>query len=333
MSRTRWGILATGKIADAFATAIGDLENAELVAVGSRDAAGAERFAARHGIAHCHGSYGALAADPDVDVVYIATPHSLHRDNTLLCLEAGRAVLCEKPLGISAAQVREVTDAARERDLFLMEAIWTRFLPASRRWREIVAADEIGEPRLVRASFCVRLPRRPGSRLFEPSLAGGALLDVGIYTVELATAVFGNPPERISTLAYLGPSGVDERSGTVLDFGGGRLAVLTSANRTAAPNDAVIAGDRGWVRIHDPFWHPQRLTIAVGDSLQELDLPYAGNGYGGEAEEVGRCLAAGRLESTLMPLEDSLAIAETLDRIRAEWGLVYPMESEPGRMR
>ena len=325
--RIHWGILATGKIADAFATALRQLDDAELVAVGSRGAASAEEFGERHGIPHRHPSYEALAADPQVDVVYVATPHSLHRDNTLLCLEAGKAVLCEKPLGVNAAQVREMIDAARRRRLFLMEAIWTRFHPASRRWRELVAEGRIGEPSLVRASFCMRAPRRPGSRLFEPTLAGGALLDVGIYTIELAQAAYGTRPQRISGLAHLGPTGVDERSGTVLDFGDGRLAVLTSASRTRAPNDALIAGDRGWVRLHDPFWHPQRLTVASGDERQELELPYRGNGYVDEAEEVGRCLAAGELESAVMPLDDSLAIAETLDRIRAEWGLAYPMEA------
>ena len=156
---------------------------------------------------------------------------------------------------------------------------------------------------MVNASFCMRAPRVPGSRLFEPELAGGALLDVGIYTVELAAAVFGAAPERISGLAHLGSTGVDEQSGTVLDYGG------------------------GWIRLHDPFWHPQRLTVAIEGCQREIELPYRGNGYAHEAEEVGRCLAAGRRESEIMPLDDSLAIADTLDRIRARWGLVYPMEA------
>lgn len=333
MRAVRWGILGTGKIAGAFAAALTELPGAEAVAVGSRRAVTAARFADRYRILRRHPSYGALAADPDVDVVYVATPHSLHRDNTLLCLEAGKAVLCEKPLAVNAHQAGEMISVARERGLFLMEAMWTRFLPAFARLRELLAAGELGEPRLVRADFCIRRPREPGSRLFEPELAGGALLDVGIYTVALAAAVFGARPERVTGLAHLGPTGVDERSGAVLDYGDGRLAVLSSANRTVTPNDALVAGPRGWVRLHDPFWSPQKLTVAIGDQRHEEEHPFRGNGYGYEAAEVGRCLAAGAGESEVMPLDESLAVVETLDRIRQPWDLVYPGEPTSDPMR
>ncbi|MDX1501366.1 MAG: Gfo/Idh/MocA family oxidoreductase [Thermoanaerobaculia bacterium] len=326
MTRTRWGILGTGKIAGAFARGLGRAAGARLVAVGSRRQETADRFGDEHGVARRHASYEALAADPEVEAVYVATPHTSHRDDTLLCLESGKAVLCEKPLAVNAAQAREMVAAARERRLFLMEAIWTCFLPAVLRLRELLASGDLGEPRMVRADFCFRAERRPGSRLFEPSLAGGALLDLGIYTLLVADEVFARAPERIATLAHLGPTGVDERSGVVLDYGAGRLAIVTSSNRLRTPNEALVAGTAGWARLHDPFWHPQRLTVAIGDRRWEEDHPYEGNGYPHEAAEVGRCLAAGRTESEILPLDRSLRLMETMDRIRAEWGLRYPAE-------
>lgn len=326
MTQTRWGILGTGKIADAFALAVRELDDGRLVAVGSRTAATARAFAERHDIPHRHAAYEGVAADPEVDVVYVATPHTLHHANTLLCLEAGKAVLCEKPLAVNATEAEEMITVARSRELFLMEAIWTLFQPAVARLREILAAGEIGEPRLVRADFCFRAERRPGSRLFERELGGGALLDVGIYPVAVAAAFFGDEPLQVAGLPHFGPTGVDELSGVVLDYGHGRLAVISSGNRLSTPNEAVLAGSRGWVKLHHPFWHPQRLTVSVGGVERSEDHPYRGNGYVDEAEEVGRCLAAGRLESAIHPLDRSLAIARTLDRIREPWGLVYPAD-------
>jgi predicted dehydrogenase len=327
MDKVRWGILATGNIAHKFAEGLGCLEDAELVAVGSRTQERADAFAEQWGVPHRHGSYEALAADPDVDVVYVATPHPFHRDNSLLCLEAGKAVLCEKPFAVNASQGRDIAECARRRGLFAMEAVWTRFLPAIVRMRELLAEGVIGEPRMVKADFCFRTSVAPESRLFAPELAGGALLDVGIYPVNLAFMVLGGPPEAMASLSHIGETGVDEQDGIVFRYPGGELAVMTCATRTAMMHDALVAGTEGWIRIHSPFWRSQALSIGRVDKVERtLELPFRCNGYEYEAAHVMDCLRAGATESDVMPLAETLSVLETLDALRAEWGLSYPME-------
>ncbi len=319
--------MGAGHIAGKFAQGLTWLEGAELVAIGSRAQGTADAFGDRFGVPHRHASYEALAADPDVDVVYVATPHPMHRANSLLCLEAGKAVLCEKPFAVNAGEAAEVVACGRERGLFLMEAMWSRFLPAYVELRRILAEGLIGEVRMVKADFGYRSWWYPEGRLLNPALAGGALLDVGCYTVSLASMVFGGPPDRVTGLAHIGETGVDEQAGVVLGYGGGALAVLTCAVRTATPFDAHVAGTEGFVRIHHPCWVPTRMALvpASGEE-QPLEVSYEGNGFNYEAAEVMACLRAGRTESDVMPLDESVAIMETLDRIRAQWGLKYPME-------
>jgi predicted dehydrogenase len=326
MEHVRWGILGTGRIAGEFATGLTARPDAELVAVGSRAAATAEAFGKRFGVAHWHASYADLARDPAVDIVYVATPHPLHAPCARLCLEAGKAVLVEKPFTVNAAEARALVDLARARDLFLMEAMWTRFLPLMARVRQLLAEGAIGEPRLLTADFGFRMEIDPRHRLFDPNLAGGALLDVGVYLVSLASMLFG-PPERIATLAHLGQTGVDEQAAIVLGYADGRLAQLTAAVRTATPQEVTVAGTGGTLRIHPLWWKPTRLTITAGGRAPEtIEVPFEGNGYNYEAAEAMRCLRAGRGESEVMPLAETVAIVETLDRVRAEWGLRYPME-------
>ncbi|MHC4480972.1 MAG: Gfo/Idh/MocA family protein [Planctomycetota bacterium] len=324
--KIRWGILATGHIAEKFAEGLSVLPDAELVAVGSRSQQTADAFAERWNVPHRHASYADLAADPDVDVVYVATPHVFHRDNSILCLEAGKAVLCEKPLTVNAHEAAEVIGCARREGLFLMEAMWARFLPAMVRVRELLAEGAVGEVRMVKADFCFRSGWNPEGRLLNPELGGGALLDVGVYTVALASMVLGGDPTRTATLAHLGATGVDEQSAMILGYEGGRLAVLTCAVRTGTPQEAVIAGTEGMIRIHHPFWKSTQLTLTRGDEDETVELPYEGNGYNCEAAEAMRCLREGRPESDVMPLDESLGIMRTMDRLRAEWGLTYPSE-------
>jgi predicted dehydrogenase len=322
----RWGILGTGRIAKTFAQGLAVLPDAELVAVGSRSQTTADAFGDMFHVPHRHASYEGLAADPDVDVVYVATPHSLHRDNSLLCLEAGKAVLCEKPFAINAAQAEEVVALARECGRFVMEAMWTRFLPAIVRVRGLLAEGAIGEVRLLSADFGFRAEFDPRGRLFDPYLGGGALLDVGVYTVSLASMVFG-PPARIVSMAHLGPTGVDEQAAVILGYERGQLAVLTTAVRTSTPQEAILMGTGGQMRIHSQWWHPTTLTLALeGREEEVIYLPFEGNGYHYEAAEVMDCLRSGRLESDVMPLDETLAIMETMDQMRAQWGLRYPME-------
>lgn len=322
----RWGILATGSIAHKFATGIGALDDAEIVAVGSRSREGADKFADEFDIPNRHDSYEALAADPDVDAIYIATPHSLHKENMLTCLDAGKAVLCEKPFTINAREAKEAIDFARERGIFLMEAMWTRYIPLMVEVRRMVADGMIGDLRMITGDFGYRAGFNAERRTFNPALGGGALLDVGIYPLSLASMLLGKP-ERIASMAELGETGVDEQSAMILGYEGGQLAVLHSAVRTSTPHDAVIMGTDGWIRIQPPFWIPTTMMLKLGGKdPEEIVIPFEGNGYNYEADEVHRCLNEGKLESDIMPLDETLALMETMDQLRAQWGMVYPMD-------
>lgn len=322
----RWGIMGTGNIAAQFARGLAALSDAELVAVGSRTQQSADAFADLFGAPRRHATYADLANDPDIDAVYIATPHNLHKENTLLCLDAGKAVLCEKPLAVNAAEAAEMIRAARVKKRFLMEAMWTRFFPLMGRVREMLSAGVIGEVRMLLADLGFRMPFDPASRLFDPELAGGALLDVGVYPVSLASMVLG-APTRITGMADLGETGVDEQSVVILGYENGQLAVLLSALRTVTPQAAHILGTAGRIHLHRQWWTPAALTLSLeGQDDQVIEAPFEGNGYNYEAAEVGRCLREGRLESDAMPLDESLSIMQTLDAIRAQWGLKYPME-------
>jgi predicted dehydrogenase len=302
------------------------LPDAELTAVGSRSAEAGADFARRFGARRHHASYADLAADPDVDIVYIATPHSGHYPNVLLCLEAGKSVLCEKPFTLNATQARELVQLARERNLFLMEAMWTRFLPALAETRRLIAEGAIGELQFLMADFGFHKAFDPQHRLFDPERGGGALLDVGVYLVSLASMLFG-PPAQITSLAHIGPSGVDERAALLFGYEGGRFAQLTTAITADTPQEATIVGSAGSIRLHAPWWKATGLTISSdGNEPQTLDAPYLGNGYTHEAMEAMRCLRSGEIESPLMPLDETVAVIETLDRVRADWGLRYPGE-------
>ncbi|NJN82561.1 MAG: Gfo/Idh/MocA family oxidoreductase [Caldilineaceae bacterium] len=322
----RWGILGTGSIARKFATGLGALADAELVAVGSRTAESASRFADEFAIPARHASYAALAADPTVDAIYIATPHTLHKENMLLCLNAGKAVLCEKPFTINASEAQEAINLARARGLFLMEAMWTRYLPLMVELRHRLADGQIGEIRMISADFGYRAAFNPERRTFDPALGGGALLDVGVYPISLASMLLG-APSRIVSLAELGETGVDEQSAMILGYPGGELAVLHTAVRTQTPHDATIMGTAGSIRIHTPWWVPRSMTISVAGEQPELvEIPFEGNGYNYEAAELHTCLREGKHESAIMPLDETLQIMQTMDTIRGQWGMKYPME-------
>ena len=322
----RWGILATGSIAHAFANGLKVLDDAELVAVGSRTQKSADKFGDEFDVPHRHGSYEALAADPDVDAVYVAPPHPFHLNGAKLCLEGGKAVLCEKPFTMNAKEARELIDLAREKKLFLMEAMWTRFIPAIVKVRELLKDGAIGEVMMADANFCFRAGMDPESRLFSPALGGGGLLDVGVYVVSFANMIFGGRPERIASMAHIGETNVDEMASVILGYPGGHMATVKCAVRTTTRHDAHIYGTDGMIRVHHAFWHADTLTLTVGDKDEEIAIPYEGNGYNYEAAEVGRCLREGKLESDIMPLDETFVIMETLDEIRAQWGLTYPME-------
>jgi predicted dehydrogenase len=320
-TRTRWGILATGGIANAFAEDLRLLPDAEIAAVGSRTLDAARAFATRHGIPRAHGSWADLAADPDVDVVYVATPHSAHHEAARLCLMAGKAVLCEKPITLDLAAAQDLATIAREHGVFLMEAMWMRTNPAIRKITELVADNAIGEVNALYADFGIGGPFEPSHRLRDPALGGGALLDLGVYPVTFAHLFLG-PPQRIAALASLTPEGVDDNTGIILAYDGA-LATLHCGILGASPATATIVGDAGRIELPAPFYRPDRFTIHRNGQAEVVQLPIRGNGMGYEAEEVMRCLREGLTESPLIPLSSTLDVMRSLDAIRAQIGVTY----------
>jgi dihydrodiol dehydrogenase / D-xylose 1-dehydrogenase (NADP) len=321
-----WGILGPGNIARKFAVSLAHVRHAEAVAVGSRDLAKAQAFAREHGIAGAHEGYDSLVADPDVDVIYVATPHAFHKDHTILALEAGKHVLCEKPFAINAAQAEEMVACAREKKLFLMEGMWARFFPLAAKLRELIAAGAIGDVRMVTADWGFRANANPDHRLFNPELGGGALLDIGIYPVSFANMIFGTP-ERTATLATMNrQTGVDEQEGILFGYKDGGMAVLHAAIRTQTDVRGVIFGTEGRIELDKPF-RPAMLTMTRGNETTRIEKPYPDFGFQFEAEAVCECIRAGKTESDVMPLDESLSIMRTMDALRKEWGLSYPADS------
>lgn len=324
-STINWGILGPGSIAHQFATGLQSAPGAKLLAVGSRSQEKADAFADKFSAPKRHASYEALAADPDVHVIYIATPHPQHKDAILLCLQHGKAVLCEKPFTVNAREAEEVIQSARQKGLFLMEAMWSRFFPAMGHVRKLLADGVIGEPRMLQADFGFRAGVDPNSRLFNPTLAGGGLLDVGVYPISLASMLFGTP-DQITGVAQMGETGVDEQAAMSLRYSGGQIASLTTGIRINTPHEAYILGTDGHIKLHAPWWKLAKITVNVGGKDEEIALPYEGQGMNYEATEVMDCLRAGKTESALLPLDETLSILRTMDTLRAQWGLKYPME-------
>lgn len=326
MTKIRWGILGTGAIAGTFVEGLKVLPDAEIPAVGSRSEASAEKFGDAKGIPRRYPTYEDLVADPDVDVVYVATPHPFHAENVELCLNAGKAVLCEKPFTMNAAEAERVVGLARERGLFLMEGMWSRFFPLMGELRRLLAGGGIGEVRMLTADFGFRTDLNPRSRLFDPGLGGGALLDVGVYCVSLASMVLG-PPSRAVGLAHLGETGVDEQAALVLEHGEGRLSNLSFGVRTRTPQEATVLGTEGRVRVHSDWWRPEAMTVSrSGEDDRTIEAPVSGNGFNYEAAEVMECLRAGKTESDIMPLDETVNALRRMDEVRAGWGLRYPGE-------
>jgi predicted dehydrogenase len=319
----RWGILATGWIATRFVEDLRLLPDAEVAAVGSRSLATAETFARQHGIPRAYGSWAELAADPDVDIVYVATPHTGHYPATMLCLEAGKPVLCEKPFTLDRASSAELIEAARQRGLFLMEAMWTRCNPAVLRALRLVDDGAIGQVTTVHADFGVAGPFPPEHRMRARALGGGALLDLGIYPVTIAHLFVGFP-DHIAAWAKLTDEGVDENTGIVFGYESGAVAALTCGMVGATPVGAAISGTAGRIELTPPAFVPPGFTLyRDGADPEEVAMPIPGTGYQYEAAEAQRCLRAGELESPLVPHATTLEVMGLLDDIRARIGVSY----------
>jgi predicted dehydrogenase len=323
----RWGVVGPGAIAAGFADAMTQCDGGEIVAVASRSQERADHFGDRFAIPARYGDYAALADDPRVDVVYVATPQSRHAVDTLAMLEAGKHVLCEKPFALNSSQARAMVNEGRRRGLFLMEALWSRFLPAYRALVEIVGSGRIGQPLLVEADFGFRRSPDPNDRLFRADLGGGGLLDLGIYPVQLCSLILGFPQDAVAQ-GVIGASGVDEQVAAVLRHPNRGLGVVKAALIVPMTCTARIGGSDGIVEIPALMHCPNSLRVVSSSGVEEIDGSYEGNGLRFEIEEVHERLAAGDEESPVIPLEETLVLAETLDSIRSQIGLTFPGEHD-----
>ena len=324
----RWGILGAGDIARKFARSARVVPQAEVQAVASNTSGKAQAMAKEWKIPTAYDSYEALVQDPNIDLVYVANTHNFHHAAVLLALRAGKGVLCEKPLAMNAGEAGEMIDQARQSELFLMEAMWSRFLPVFRQSREWVAAGEIGEVRQVQASFGVPVTPEQRSRVFDPALAGGALLDLGIYPLALASMLAGGKaPEEMVSLVEKGPTGVDHTCSLQLRYPKALQASLLASVDYRASNIAEIVGTRGKIHLPDLFMCAQEVTlIRDGERITRAFPEPPEETFRHEIEEVQRCWWAGEKESPEMPLDETLQLAKTMDAFRAQWGLRYPGE-------
>jgi predicted dehydrogenase len=317
----RWGIVGPGRIAENVVRDFPVVDGARVVAVASRSADRARDFADRHGLPTAHGSYPDVLADPDVDVLYIATPHPQHHALALGALRSGKAVLVEKAFTATTAGAREVADLSRSTGVFAMEAMWTRFQPAVVRLRELIADGAIGEVRSVQADLGIQRDFDPADRLFAPELGGGALLDLGVYVVSFAQMLLGTP-DSVAAVGSRFPTGVDAEASLLLGYADGRSATLATSLRNALPGQARVFGTTGWIDVPPRFHHPQTIVLhRAGAEPETITRPQLGSGYAHELIEVTECLRAGRTESAVMPLADTLAVQHVLEQAATQLGV------------
>lgn len=329
MKTTRWGIIGTGQIAHAFASDFCHAKAGELRAVASRDKASADQFSAKFGIELAFFDYFSLINSDEVDVIYIATPHLYHYDLTKACILAGKAVLCEKPFTINQQQSKELYDLALKHEVFVMEAMWTRFNPAIEQVIEWVEEGEIGTLSSIQASFNTLAPTDPKHRLLDIEMGGGALLDIGIYPVFLAQLFFGKP-DFVQNQAVIGDTDVDLFEQILLGWENGKLASLEASLISCNPNRAVFSGSKGYIEIDSEWFKAKSCRIVTADNKERaVEFDFPGNGYQFEVDEVNRCLEEGLFQSPNHSWQDSLELIATLDEIRQDIGLYYPGENAP----
>lgn len=316
MTQVRWGIAGPGRIAVTMAEAFDRVRTGELVAVGSRSAERAEAFAAEHGIRTAHGSYEALVADPDVDAIYVATPHPQHTDIALAAIEADKALLVEKSFTATVDDTERVVAAARDAGVFCMEAMWTRFNPGIARVRELIAGGEIGDVRAVHGDLTAYREFDASDRLFDPALGGGAVLDLGVYVVSLAQHVLGTP-DVVHAVGSDLPSGVDGDFSVLFGYADGRSATLSGSLTTYGPGRFMILGTEGWIDVHPRFHRSAAITVWRGKTPEHLEFP---SGYEYEVDHVGDCLARGLTESPVMPLDDTVAVQRVMADVLTRLG-------------
>jgi len=321
-----WGILGPGGIARAFATDLALIEGHAIAAVGSRSLANAQKFSVTFG-GTAYGSYEELVTDPSIDAIYVATPHPAHHDNVILALNAGKPVLCEKPFSVNAREAQSMIDAAARNKVALMEAMWARFLPHYANVRAIVDSGVLGPILSIHADHGQRLADQGIARLIDPNLAGGALLDLGIYPVSFAHMILGNPV-HITSRAVMTDKGVDGQTSMIFTYEGGAQAVLTTTMIEQTPCRAVVAGVNGWLEIDRTFYNPAAMRVVLNDgSTTEYPNTYKGHGLREQAETFKQLVRSGKFESEILTWKDTVDIMKTLDTVREQIGLKYPFEN------
>ena len=313
----RWGIIGAAHIAEKFAEGLKELPEAICYAIASRSKEKAEAFREKNGFEKAYGSYEAMLEDPLVDIVYIATPNNLHFENTMMSLEAGKAVLCEKPFASNLLQVEQMIQKAKEKNVFLMEALWSRFLPSIQAFKQQMEEGAIDKPLLLEVDFGFKADYSPQSRLFDPKLGGGSIPDIGIYPLFLALYLFGKP-QSVQVASVAAPTGTDMTTSMLLKHAGGEISVLTSSFATRLDSEAKLFGATGGsLRLCRMFHIPTKLMIRKGEDDEEQEIPVksVGNGYNYEAKEVMECLDRGEIESQGMPFSFSLDLMHLLDEV------------------
>ena len=323
--------MAPGRIARDVVKDLQIAEGAVLEAVSSRNLERAGEFAREFGFHRALEGEEAMAEDDEIDLVYIASPHPAHFGTAKRMLLAGKAVLCEKPMTMNAAEARELIEISKEKGVFLMEAVWTRCLPIYQVVKNWLAEERIGagKPRLVSSTFCVGLSKDPDDRWLNPEMGGGSLLDLGVYPMTVSQlAMGGGAPEDIAVLANFATTGVDEMVSATMRYAHGGIARFTCGMTTEFENSLVIGGDRGFIQVPSRFLDAEEATLTVGDRSETVRAPKRGQGYVHELEEAMRCVRADEIESPMISHADTLATMETMDRIREKIGLVYPGEQK-----
>lgn len=327
MSNFKWGIIGTGGIAHVFAADLALLDSHVVQAVGSRNLESAQSFAKEFNAPHAYGSYDELVHDDSIDAVYVATPHPSHKENVIAALNAGKPVLCEKPFAVNANDAREMVAAAQANNVALMEAMWARFLPHYAKIREIVASGILGQITTIHADHGQRLADQNIARLIEPSLAGGALLDLGIYPISFAHMILG-VPESISSRAVMSQKGVDAQTSIILDYANGAQGILNTTMVVQTPCTAVVAGLNGYLEVDRTFYNPTSMRVTLFDgTVTEYPLDYRGHGLREQASEFARVVRSGAKESPILTWADTIAIMEIMDTVRGQIGLKYPFEN------
>lgn len=321
-----WGIIGPGRIAGKFAHDLQVVDGASIYAIASRNEGRGALFAETWGVDVVYSSYAELINDPKVDAVYISNPHLYHFDQALLALKAGKPVLCEKPMTVNAKDTKKLIDTAHENNVFLMEAVWTRYLPVYEKVREWLHNGSIGRIVFVQSTFGLRFPRDKDDRILNPALAGGGLLDIGIYNIATAQWIMEADPVTIKASGMIGETGVDEITSVTMEYENGTTAQFTCTTLAEAENDVRIYGEKGWIRIHPQFLGAEAVTLHTDKEERTLQLPVRRGGFEFEIEEVMRCVRGGLTESPRMCHNDTLANVRIMDEIRRQLGLVYPFE-------